>query len=146
MHSYMDPQDQQHCERECTRLCQDFAWTVDHCDYAGFVELFAADGTFERMGQHSVGHVAIREFLDARPRNRVTRHICSNIRIDVTGPDTATGTCSALMFAASFADESASATPLPISSPVVVDYLDNYVLTDHGWKIQCRRTKVVFQP
>lgn len=136
--------DTQH-ERDCTRLCHDFAWTVDQGDYAAFVNLFATDGVFERMGQASVGHAAIRQFLDARPAGRVTRHVCSNIRIDVTGDGTATGTSSALMFYATAAAGTPPPHPLPASLPVVVDYLDDYVLTALGWKFQRRRTTVVFQ-
>lgn len=137
----MHQEDQLRCERECTRLCQDFAFAVDHMDYDAFVALFAAGGVFERAGQRSAGHEAIRAFLDARPTGRVTRHLISNVRIKMTGPNTATGTCSALMYAAAGRD-----MPLPVSPPLVVDYADDYVLTVGGWRFQHRRTHVVFQP
>lgn len=139
-------EDQRHCEQACTRLCHDFAWTVDQRDYAAFVALFAEDGVFDRAGQRSEGHTAIRQFLDARPIDRVTRHLCTNIRIDRVGPGTAVGTCSALMYAANRVSGPATAQPLPVSAPVVVDYADDYVLTDRGWKFKCRRVALVFQP
>ena len=92
----------------------------------------------------------IRQFLDARPAGRVTRHLCSNIRVDMTGPDTATGGCSALMYHAAVETAVSAASvaqlPLPVSPPVVVDYIDDYVLTSGGWKFKYRRTTVVFQP
>lgn len=132
------------CERDCARLCQDFAWTVDHLDYPAFVALFAADGVFERAGQRSTGHEAILAFLNARPTGRVTRHLISNIRIDMTGPNSATGHCSALMYAA--AGREGGDTPLPVPPPLVVDYADDYVLTAEGWRFQHRRTHIVFQP
>ena len=137
-------EDQLRCERDCTRLCHDFAWTVDKLDYDAFVALFAADGVFERATQQSRGHQAIRQFLDARPTGRVTRHLCTNTRIDMTGPDTATGSCSALMYHAPAGKD--AQLPLPVSAPVVVDYLDDYVLTAAGWRILHRRTTIVFQP
>lgn len=139
-------EDKLRCERECTRLCNDFAWTVDQRDYDAFVELFAEDGAFERAGQRSVGHAAIRQFLDARPADRITRHIVSNIRVDLTGPATAAGTCSALMYQATHESAAAPTQPLHVSAPVVVDYVDDYLLTNRGWKFACRRTALVFQP
>ena len=142
----MNIEDQLRCERECTRLCNDFAWTVDARDYDAFVGLFAADGIFERAGQKSIGHNAIRQFLDARPAGRVTRHICSNMRFELTGADTATGTCSALMYQAPAATDAQRLQPLPVSAPMVVDYVDDYVLTGSGWKFKHRNTKVVFSP
>ena len=137
----MQPEDQLRCERECTRLCYDFAFTVDHMDYDAFVALFAADGVFDRAGLRSAGHEAIRNFLNARPTGRVTRHLISNVRINMTSATSATGTCSALMYAAA-----GTATPLPVTPPLVVDYTDDYVLTADGWKIKLRQTGIVFQP
>lgn len=135
-------QDEQlRCERECARLCHDFAWSVDHLHYDAFVDLFAPDGIFERAGQRSAGHEAIRAFLNARPTGRVTRHLCSNIRIDMAGPDAATGTCVALMVAGA-ADDMGKA----VSAPLVVDYTDDYVRTHGGWKFSHRRARIVFQP
>ena len=139
----MSPEAISRCERECTRLSTDFAWTVDAYAYDAFVALFAPDGVFERAGQPSRGHEAIRQFLNSRPAGRVTRHLCSNIRVDMTGPDTATGGCSALMYHAPAPTDAQH--PLPVSVPVVVDYIDDYVLTSGGWKFKYRRTTVVFQ-
>lgn len=138
--------DRWQAERACTRLSMDFAWHVDQRDHTAFVDLFAEDGVFERAAQRSVGHAAIRQFLDARPADRVTRHVCSNIRIDMTGPATATGTCAALMFQATPPIGAAATQPLPVTSPVIVDYVDDYVLTASGWKFKHRRTTLVFQP
>ena len=140
----MNLEDRLRCERECTRLCLDFAWTVDHFDYDGFVALFAADGVFERAGQLNRGPEAIRAFLDARPVDRVTRHLCTNLRIDMTGPATATGSCSALMYQAPAAKD--AQLPLPVSAPVVAEYVDDYVLTAAGWKFRHRKTSIVFAP
>ena len=93
-------------------------------------------------GQRQVGHAAIRAFLDARPVDRITRHICTNIRVDMTSPTTASGSCSTLMLLASAPRD--TPLPVPISPPVVVDYQDEYVLTDEGWKFKCRTVQIVF--
>jgi hypothetical protein len=139
----MTPEGQIRCERECTRLCMDFAWTVDLQKYAAFVALFAVDGVFERAGQACVGHPAIRAFLYARPADRVTRHICTNVRIDMTGSHTAAGTSSAMMYHAPSSKD--MRLPLPVFVPVLVDYADDYVLTQDGWKFKYRKAGIVFQ-
>lgn len=140
----MTTEDLLQCERACTRLCNDFAWTVDHGRHADFVALFAPDGVFVRAGQAYRGHTALRAFLEARPAGRVTRHACSNIRIDMTGPDSATGTCCAIMFHAPAGEDPAAA--LPAAWPLVVDYLDTFVRTAAGWRFSERQAVVVFQP
>ena len=140
----MNPDEQVRCERDCARLCLDFARTVDSGDYDVFVALFAADGVFERAGHRDRGAEAIRRFLDARPADRVTRHLCTNVRINMTGPASASGTCCALMYQAHATKD--VALPLQASGALVVDYHDDYVLTAHGWKFKHRRTSVIFQP
>jgi uncharacterized protein (TIGR02246 family) len=136
--------DLQACERACTRLVHDFAAAVDARQYDAFVGLFAPDGVFDRAGQVSRGHTAIRHFLDARPADRVTRHVCTNLRIDATRPDAASGNCYALVF-----QSQASADmplPLPTPTPMVVEYLDDYRLVSEGWKFAHRRVRIIFQP
>ena len=137
-------EEQLRCERECARLCNDFIWTVDTGDYGGCVALFADHGAIERAGQVHRGHAGVRAFLDARPEGRVTRHTCSNIRIDMTSATAASGTSCATMFQA----QAMRDAPLPLkgSTPLFAEYFDDYVLTPQGWKISHRRIVVVFQP
>lgn len=137
-------EDQLRCERECTRLCNDFVWTVDSWDYGGCVALFATDGAIERAGQMSRGHAGVRAFLDARPANRVTRHACSNVRITLTGASTASGTSCVTMFHAQATRD--APLPLPCPAPLFAEYFDDYVLTAGGWKFSHRKIVVVFQP
>ena len=134
----MNLDEQLRCERDCARLCLDFAATVDAGDYDAFIALF------ERAGQLTRGAEAIRGFLDARPADRVTRHLCTNVRIDMTGPTSASGTCCTLMYQA----QATKDTPLPLqaSAALVVDYADDYMLSADGWKFKHRRTSVIFRP
>ena len=140
----MNLEEKLRCERECTRLCNDFAWAVDTFHYDAFVSLFMPDGVFDRAGQVSRGGVEIRRFLNARPADRVTRHVCTNIRIDPVSPEVAVGNCYTLVFVAQ-ADAAAS-LPLPTPLPMVVEYHDEYSHSAEGWKIQSRKLKIVFQP
>ena len=139
----MTLEEQLRCERECARLCNNFVWTVDTWDYDGCVALFAVDGAIERAGQVSRGHAGVRAFLDARPGNRVTRHTCSNIRINMQGSAKATGTNCATMFHAPA--ERDARLPLKGSTTLFAEYFDDYVLTAGSWKIGHRKIVVVFQ-
>jgi hypothetical protein len=131
------------CERQCLRLCQDFAWLIDGNQYEAFIELFTNDGTFEREGSVCTGHVAIRQFLVARLTHRVTRHLCSNVRITMTTAITAVGSCTAMMFHATA--EAGAQSPFPASAPMIVDYQDAFELTATGWKFKHRKVQMVFQ-
>jgi hypothetical protein len=131
------------CERQCLRLCHDFVWLIDGNQYEAFLELFTSDGTFERAGAVCTGHAAIQQFLVSRPIHRVTRHLCSNVRITMTTAITAVGSCTAMMFHAT--TEAGTQSPLPVSAPMVVDYQDAFELTESGWKIKHRKVQVVFQ-
>jgi uncharacterized protein (TIGR02246 family) len=141
--------DKRDCELACARLCIDFAWAVDTLHYDAFVDLFIPDGVFERPGLVCQGHAEIRRFLDSRP-TKVTRHLCSNIRIEMSGPDAATGSCHATMYQAQEAPEAPQAQdagkPPRYAPPLVVEWTDDFVRTPHGWKFKQRRTAVILQP
>ena len=137
-------EDRLRCERECIRLCNDFAWAVDTRRYDAFAALFTPDGVFERAGQASRGQAEILAFLQARPADRFTRHVCTNFRLDMTGPETASGSCYALVFQAAAPQD--APLPLPAPAPMLVEYHDDYALTPGGWKFRHRRTTIVFQP
>lgn len=142
----MDSQQLLDCERSCTRLCHDFAWAVDTRRYELFASLFTPDGIFDRAGQTSRGQAQILKFLNARPVGKVTRHVNSNIRISMTGPETATGNCYTLVFGAELPPGTEVKLPLPSALPMLVEYEDDYVLTPDGWKFGQRRVNIVFQP
>ncbi|MES2399290.1 MAG: nuclear transport factor 2 family protein [Pseudomonadota bacterium] len=132
------------CERECTRLCQDFIYTIDRRQYEPFMALFAPEPTLDRAGQVFRGMDGLKQFCEGRAIDRYVRHLMGNIRIDMTGPATAKGTSSVTMFGARA--EPDAALPLPSSHLVFAEYEDDYVLTGAGWKIKNRRIAIVFAP
>ena len=140
----MTTAEQLRCERECARLCKDFIYTIDRRQYDAFLGLFAPDPVLDRAGQVFSGMDGLRAFCAGRASNRYVRHTCSNIRIDMTGPTTATGTSCATMFQATA--EPDAALPLPTSMLIFAEYEDTYALTDAGWKIKSRKIVIVFQP
>lgn len=132
------------CERECSRLCNDFAWAVDGRRYDQFVALFTLDGVFDRAGHVSSGRAEILQFLNARPGDKLTRHVCTNICITMIGPAAASGRSYALVFQTQ--TPPGAALPVPTPAPLVVEYYDDYALTDEGWKFKQREVKIIFQP
>ncbi len=131
-------------EADCTRLCIDFAHHIDTRSYEPVLDLFTDDGKFDRLGTVFSGRDEIRRFLESRPTDVVTRHLCTNIRINMQSPDEATGTCYVLFFSGKAGTD--AKLPIPPSAPGVVEYHDAYSRTAAGWRIRERRIRPVFAP
>lgn len=72
-------------ERACERLIHRFAWANDAQDHDAVAAMFVEDGSFARPTAPDTpitGRDVIRAFFRDRPK-RVTRHVMSNIVIDV---------------------------------------------------------------
>ena len=81
-------------ERDCERLVYRYAWLVDSGEAAAIADLFTVDGVWAAgTGEPMRGRDGIREGFTARQAvaRRQSRHVMTNVLIDVTGPDTATG-------------------------------------------------------
>ncbi|WP_454740353.1 nuclear transport factor 2 family protein [Cupriavidus necator] len=124
---------------ECERLCLDFAYFVDRRDYARAVALFTADGTFTRNGDTLHGPGAILQSMHARPAEIDTRHVCTNIRIDL-GPDStsARGTSYLTLYRG---PKSGDGT---VAATVVAEFDDRYQRTPGGWRIASRVVRFAF--
>lgn len=81
-------------ERACERLVIDFVHRLDLGEPASVAELFTEDGLWEwPAGDRLIkGREALREYFGARPADRLSRRMMSNILVTVTTPDTATAT------------------------------------------------------
>src|SRR5262245_32744671 len=88
-------------ERACERLVIDFAYYSDRKDYEALGALFAEEGSMTRpTGDPLVGRAAIIQSYRSRPANRITRHVCTNNRIDVESSDGARGLTYAVVYSA----------------------------------------------
>jgi len=83
-------------ERACERLCLDYAHYADNGMASDFGALFADDAELVLGGSIHRGSDISRDVVK-RP-GMVLRHVLSNIRIEVTGPDEARGTCYLALF------------------------------------------------
>ncbi|MDF8332323.1 nuclear transport factor 2 family protein [Novosphingobium cyanobacteriorum] len=121
-------------EHECARLVALYANLNDEARWGEVAALYAEDGVMYRPtapDQGVVGREAILSAFKARPP-RTTRHVCSNVVIDVEGPATARGTSAMLLFTAADAP------------PLVGSFHDRFCLTAEGWRFAERRGSLIF--
>lgn len=128
-------------EAACMRLCVDFANDLDARRYDAVLDLFAEDGSLDRMGTMFAGRPAIAAFLAARPADMTTRHLCTNIRVSIESDSQASGSCYVLFFQGAGEQEA----PVMTSAPSVVEYHDRFTRTAAGWRIHERRIRMALR-
>jgi ketosteroid isomerase-like protein len=132
-------------ERACERLVLDFAFFSDHRDYEALASLFTPDGTMARpSGAPLSGRAAILDAYRSRPADRMTRHICTNIRITVESPERARGFTYALLYTANANEPPERHLGIKAdASHMVGEFEDDFVRTEDGWRIASRRARFV---
>ncbi|MCC6940342.1 nuclear transport factor 2 family protein [Novosphingobium sp.] len=129
----MKNKDRRAAEADCARLIALYANLNDEARWEEVVALYAEDGVMVRPTAPNApvaGREAILEAFKARPP-RTTRHICSNVVIDVESDTTARGTSAMLLFTGE-------------AAPLVGSFHDRFVLTDDGWRFAERRGSLIF--
>jgi hypothetical protein len=139
----LSEQESSHIERTCERLVIDAVHFTDRQDYASFAALFTAEGTLTRPGgQPLVGREAIQRSYEARPRTRITRHLCTNIRVTVDSPERAHGTTYVLLFTGNSEDPAPNHFGRPADARQLVgEFEDEFERTAQGWKIRARQAR-----
>jgi len=131
-------------ERACERLILDYSRALDLGDMNAAADCFAANGSMARPMNPDVviqGREAIRASLLTRPKALHTKHLATNIMIDVQGPDTATGLSYLSMVSVMLAD---GAKP-PHASPGPLwfgECVDSFVRENGAWKLLDRRGSI----
>ncbi|MFP6851398.1 MAG: nuclear transport factor 2 family protein [Pseudomonas sp.] len=100
-------------EHECSRLIKRFALLNDAGDSEGLAAMFTEDGVFARpSAPHDpiCGRSEILKAFRARP-SRLSRHVTSNIVIDVVSPTEAHATSYIILYAAANDGQAPIATP-----------------------------------
>ena len=127
----------------CTALSVAYARHVDFGDYEAFVDLFTEDAILA-AGPVREGREAIRASMAQRSPELRSRHVLTNIHIDVDGPDAARG-ISYLTLYRHIGPESLDDAAVPMRGPAAVGhYSDRFRLTPAGWKIAERRLSLAF--
>jgi hypothetical protein len=132
-------------ERECERLTYRYCEAVDFGHASRLADVFAEEGIFDNGDLRLVGREQIRRVFTEREQVRElrTRHVCTNIHVEVTEPAAATGVVYLALYRRRGPED--SSVPVPETSPAVVgSYHDAYVRTGEGWRIAARRLDAAF--
>jgi ketosteroid isomerase-like protein len=130
----IDAAERRAIEHDCARLIALYANLNDAAQWDEVAALYAEDGVMFRPTAPDAGvegREAILAAFKSRPA-RTTRHVCSNVVIDVESPTTARGTSAMLLFTA------------PDAPPLVGSFHDRFCLTADGWRFAERRGSLVF--
>jgi len=122
-------------ERAIRKLMTDYTRFVDFGEAERIAELFAPDGVWDGPGVRMNGQDEVRRFFAERQTvtRRTSRHVITNIAIELTGPDTAT----ALSYLVNYRHDSRGAVELPVPADhpkYVGEYHDRFVRTAGGWR------------
>jgi ketosteroid isomerase-like protein len=118
--------------RAIERLIIDYAAHNDAGDWDAVAAFYIPEGRMSRPtapDDFIEGRDAILAAFKSRPP-RTTRHICANIRVDISG-DTATATSQILLFTGH-------------DAPKVGSYHDKLIRTADGWRFVERRGSMDF--
>ncbi len=129
----MKNKDRRAAEADCARLVALYANLNDEARWEDVAALYAEDGVMYRPTAPDapvVGREAILAAFKARSP-RTTRHVCSNVVIDVESEDTARGTSAMLLFTGE-------------ASPLIGSFHDRFVATADGWRFAERRGSLLF--
>jgi hypothetical protein len=134
-------------EQACSKLITQFAVFNDLGHYEELANLFTGDGRYARPtdpDNFAEGRAAILAAFESRPRDKLTRHLITNILVDVTGPASASGFCYVTQYSGSTATPAAKFGHQANAAQLVGEYTDEFVLTASGWKFRQRSGKLIF--
>lgn len=131
----MTPIERLEIEAACTRLVYAFASTNDHWDHEALADLFVEDCVFARPldPDHPYhGRPAVHAIFRDR-KSRLTRHIMTNVMIEVLSDTQAKGSCYVTMISAP-----ETQGPQPGEGIFFGGFDDTFVKTADGWKFKSR--------
>jgi len=131
-------------ERACERLVHVYSRALDLGDMSAAADCFAENGSMARpMMPDAViqGRETIRASLLTRPKTLLTKHLATNVMIDVESRDAASGISYLTMI---------STTPPPDGKPPYVsqgplyfgEFKDKFVRENGAWKFLERRGSI----
>jgi hypothetical protein len=131
-------------ERACEQLSIAYARHVDFKEYDRFAELFTEDGHLNAGGPVD-GRAAIRRRMAQRSDRLRSRHVLTNIWVEVIDADHARG-ITYLSLYRHIGDESLGEGPIEFAGPAAVGhYEDEFVRTASGWRIARRVLRFAFR-
>jgi len=138
-------QERRDIQRDCEELSIGYARAIDFRDYDDFIMLFAEEAVLD-LGRPMLGREEIRASISQRPDGLRSRHVISNIFIDVIDADHARGISYLTLYRHLSGDPNPSREPVHEALPAAVGhYQDQFVRTTDGWRFQSRTLHVAFR-
>jgi hypothetical protein len=129
----------------CRSLVIEFASLIDEGRTDDLAHLMVPEATFARPTAPDAvisGAAEIVRAFAGRPKDLVTQHLNLNVRITLTGHDTATGESIVVLYRANRSDPLEPGKGRPASGPLIGTWSDTFVRTSHGWRFRDRRGRV----
>jgi hypothetical protein len=126
----------------CIAATLRFFRALDARDHPACVAAFAQGGAWHRQGRRLDTPESIAASLDARPTDRSTAHLITNLLAEPQGPDRFVVTFLLTAFDGSV--EAEGSTPTARFAGML-DGRDEYVRTPQGWRIVDKRSRPVFK-
>jgi hypothetical protein len=131
-------------ERACERLVYVYSRALDLGDMSAAADCFAADGSMARpMMPDAViqGRETIRASLLSRPKTLLTKHLATNVMIDVESRDAASGLSYLTMI--STTPPADAKPPFVSQGPIYFgEFKDRFVRENGEWKFLERRGSI----
>lgn len=133
-------------ERACAKLIVALADFTDRGDHEAALALFDVNAVMDRDGERFLGIESLRAAYAARPGNRVTCHILSNIVVEAVSADAAVARSLVTVYRHRGVGATKPLPPFPLSGPETIGaYSDRFVRTPSGWRLAERITRTIFQ-
>ena len=129
----------------CRELIDRSVQCVDDGDARAFADLFADDAVLVRPnGQSLDGRAAIFEAYAARPPDRITRHLVTNVVFEASGPARLAARSYVLLWTGSARDEAGPSGRPADSRLLVGEFADELTRQPDGqWRIQRRESRFI---
>jgi len=135
---------QRDIEYACQTLSIAYARAIDFGDYDAFIDLFTEDAELD-AGHLLTGRAEIRAAIAQRPDELKSRHVITNIFIDVLSTTQARG-ISYLTLYRHVGPESLAGAPIDLQGVAAVGhYEDRFEHTAQGWRIKRRKLHLAFR-
>lgn len=140
----LDPRIVSAIEHACTALTIEYARSIDFRDYDNIANIFT-DNAVLFIGQKLEGLDAIQTAIKQRPDELRSRHVITNVFINVVDERTARGICYLTLYRHE-GPESLQRGAVELKGPAAVGhYEDVFVRTNKGWRIRNRTLHLAFR-
>jgi len=143
MSQVLSPLEKLEIERDCERLVYAYSRALDIGDMSAAADFFAENGSMARPmapGQIIQGREAIRASLLSRPKTLLTKHLATNVVIDVETRDSARG----ISYLTMIATTPGEGQP-PFLSPGPIwfgQFEDRFIRENNEWRFLERRGSI----